>query len=276
MSRLNPKPSTMRSLFLHSGNQCAFPTCTNLILDSEKNYIGNICHIEAAEEGGERYNKNQSDEDRRSYDNLILLCRNHHAVTNDVVKYDVAQLKSMKKQHEMKALSVTEDLAQIFMNPTHWERINLPKNLNAIKTEIDNYFQPYEYQKLVYSAQELFMKLEKTPPLTRDFYANILLISESKDHTTYVDPRVVNEFLGTNDHQVSVHYSILRSKCIISDLMIDEDEYPTKCYYCFLTYDSDDTQAWLLQCIRDYYKNNRLERSFIDMVTELNFSLMDQ
>ena len=33
--------------------------------------IGEVCHIEAAEIGGERYNPNQSDEDRRDYSNFI-------------------------------------------------------------------------------------------------------------------------------------------------------------------------------------------------------------
>ncbi|WP_415282467.1 HNH endonuclease [Candidatus Nitrososphaera sp. FF02] len=49
--------------------------------------FGEICHIEAAESGGPRYNSKQTDEDRRHYDNLILLCRNHHKATDDEVTF---------------------------------------------------------------------------------------------------------------------------------------------------------------------------------------------
>ncbi|WP_172953346.1 hypothetical protein [Klebsiella pneumoniae] len=43
------------------------------LINSYGQYVGNVCHIEAAEVGGERYNKSQTDEDRRAYSNLILL-----------------------------------------------------------------------------------------------------------------------------------------------------------------------------------------------------------
>ena len=33
---------------------------------------------------GERFNAEQSDEERRSYDNLLLLCYQHHIETDDV------------------------------------------------------------------------------------------------------------------------------------------------------------------------------------------------
>lgn len=100
--RLVPEKETARKLFLLSGNQCAFPNCENNIIDSEDNYIGEFCHIEAANPGGERYNPNQTDKERRASENLILLCRNHHKVTNDIHKYTVTRLKEIKNKHESK------------------------------------------------------------------------------------------------------------------------------------------------------------------------------
>lgn len=58
-----------------------FSECSNEIIDESGNVIGKICHIEASEEEGSRYNPNQTDNERRSFDNLILLCEKHHIVT---------------------------------------------------------------------------------------------------------------------------------------------------------------------------------------------------
>lgn len=105
MARKAPKLDTLRALFAKSGNCCAFPGCKNKIINNKNQLIGEVCHIEAAEEGGERYNPNQTDEERRHYDNLILLCHEHHVETNDIQEYTVNKLKNMKKVHEAKFIN---------------------------------------------------------------------------------------------------------------------------------------------------------------------------
>jgi hypothetical protein len=82
---------TLKLLFALSGNQCAFPSCKEKIVD-DFNVLGEICHIEDANPGC-RYNPNQTDEERDSFKNLILLCRNHHVITNDKISYPVEVLK---------------------------------------------------------------------------------------------------------------------------------------------------------------------------------------
>jgi hypothetical protein len=101
---------TIKRLYALSGNQCAFPNCHISLLssDSEINF-SNICHIEAAEPGGQRYNSTSNDNYRRSYENLVLLCANHHLETNDVVKYTVPILQEMKKYHETKILKLISE-----------------------------------------------------------------------------------------------------------------------------------------------------------------------
>ncbi|GAB4532355.1 MAG: hypothetical protein Tsb0014_16750 [Pleurocapsa sp.] len=100
MARLSPKIDVLRALFARSGNQCAFPGCTQSLINQKNQFIGQVCHIEAAMEGGERYNPNSSDEDRRSYENLLILCYPHHIETNDVNEYPVSRLKQIKNEHE--------------------------------------------------------------------------------------------------------------------------------------------------------------------------------
>ena len=91
---------TLKRLFGLSRNRCSFPDCEKEMSDNKSAKHSNICHIEAANEGGERWNVNMEDKQRADYDNLILLCPPHHDETNDVGKYKVNVLKKMKKKHE--------------------------------------------------------------------------------------------------------------------------------------------------------------------------------
>jgi hypothetical protein len=100
MGRLAIKTDVLKSLFARSGNQCAFPGCTQPLINEKNKFIAQVCHIEAALEGGQRYNPNGNDENRRSYENLLILCYPHHIETNDVDEYPVERLLQIKREHE--------------------------------------------------------------------------------------------------------------------------------------------------------------------------------
>ncbi|UKY36969.1 hypothetical protein [Pantoea dispersa] len=277
MSRLNPKSTTLRTLFLRSGNQCSFPECNIELINSYGQYVGNVCHIEAAEKGGERFNASQTDEERRSYNNLILLCANHHLITNDEKAYTVQVLQSMKSNHENKShgKTVHENKVLAFVNSTHGETINLPQNLNNVKYSILEYFDEADLANLVGHAQNYFSQFRGVPEATRTFYAQILLISESIDHCTIIDIRKVPQFLSVADQYLHVHYTILENAGLLTEHMIDDDVHPVRAYRVFKTLDRDDIQAWLLQSIRNHYLRNQRQSEFVELVTDLNFNLMD-
>ncbi|HMK06442.1 MAG TPA: hypothetical protein VK476_02865, partial [Flavobacterium sp.] len=100
MARLAPTKDVVRRLFAYSGNICAFPDCPERLIDADGDFVGQICHIEGAEPGGERYNDSMDDEQRRAYENLLLLCYKHHVKTDDFILYPVDVLKRMKETHE--------------------------------------------------------------------------------------------------------------------------------------------------------------------------------
>ena len=76
--------TTIRRLDTLSGNQCSAPDCVNALVAKDKvSIVSKICHIEAASEEGPRFNPNMSDNDRRSYDNLILLCDECHTIIDN-------------------------------------------------------------------------------------------------------------------------------------------------------------------------------------------------
>lgn len=107
MPRLSLKPSVVKRLFALSGNKCAYPNCPENLVNVKGMVIGEICHIEAAEKGGERFNEKSNDEYRRSFENLILMCGKHHKETNDIIEYTTPKLKKFKADHEKKFLKNT-------------------------------------------------------------------------------------------------------------------------------------------------------------------------
>lgn len=65
-------------------------------------FVAQVCHIEAALPKGGRFNEYMTNEERRSFDNLVLLCYPHHVATDDVDKYTVEVMQAMKRSHEAK------------------------------------------------------------------------------------------------------------------------------------------------------------------------------
>ncbi|WP_341830999.1 hypothetical protein AACH28_16300 [Sphingobacterium thalpophilum] len=104
------KPSTVRRLDTLSGNECANPNCTKkLVAEDGISIVSKICHIEAASTDGPRYNKSMTDDERRSFSNLILLCDEHHTIIDNKEnegKYPVDLLKKWKDDHERKIIEI--------------------------------------------------------------------------------------------------------------------------------------------------------------------------
>lgn len=60
-----------------------------------------MCHIKAPSENGPQYVPNQSNDERRAFDNFILMCPIHHdVIDSDTESYTVEKLIELKKKHE--------------------------------------------------------------------------------------------------------------------------------------------------------------------------------
>jgi hypothetical protein len=96
-----PSEQTIKKLFALSGNICAFPGCQSPIIESSGTVTGEICHICARSSNGPRFDEKQTDKQRHSFENLILLCRRHHKIIDaEFEVYSVDALQEMKKIHE--------------------------------------------------------------------------------------------------------------------------------------------------------------------------------
>jgi hypothetical protein len=152
--RKKPSEKTIKKLFALSGNLCAFPDCNNNIFDKDDNFIGEICHIEAANPDGERYNPNQTENQRASYYNLIIFCRNHHSITNNESRYPVEVLHKMKKNHENKFMNhpflVSQKALDAYFSTIDEKLSDIVKSLNEIKTnKVKRYDLRVEFSSLI-------------------------------------------------------------------------------------------------------------------------------
>lgn len=98
-------------------------------MDAEGNFIAQICHIEAAEEGGERFNEDQDNEKRRAFGNLMLLCYPHHVITNNVEHYSVADMQEMKRRHEAKFADIVSKIRASIQDHTNESQLSFPATL---------------------------------------------------------------------------------------------------------------------------------------------------
>jgi hypothetical protein len=121
------KETTVKMLFALSGNRCAFPRCKNRLIERGV-VVGEMCHIEAKEAGGPRYNEHQTKEEREAFENFILMCAIHHKVIDTKpADYPVPMLQDWKAKHEDRVTAgatvrrhpLTADQVHQFMQTTN-------------------------------------------------------------------------------------------------------------------------------------------------------------
>lgn len=104
---------TRKMLWAKSGNRCAMHDCKKeLVVDiielSSSSIIGEECHIIAQSPDGPRGDENFDNVKIDDYDNLILMCGDHHTIIDDksnLALYTVEKLQNIKKEHENWVLS---------------------------------------------------------------------------------------------------------------------------------------------------------------------------
>lgn len=106
---MEPSLKTVKRLFAFSRNRCAYPHCDSSIVESSGTVTGVICHMKARSKGGPRYDPQQSEEERNSFSNLLLLCARHGKLIDSEPQYTVDVLLKMK---EAQAVSGTVEVSQ--------------------------------------------------------------------------------------------------------------------------------------------------------------------
>lgn len=191
--RLAPSLSTLRELFLKSGNLCSFPGCEKLMMNADGVFIGQICHIEGAEEGGERFNSSMTNEERRAVSNLMMMCYEHHQVTNDVVRFTVEILRGYKQDHESR---FSRPDRAILERLTDWTRLDEPteaQNLKRLNRVIPARLNEEELRASAQLVNSLVTRLRVVPVDLRRFIGAVALRMYRMSKTNVVRSRFLQD-----------------------------------------------------------------------------------
>ncbi|MDX8367872.1 hypothetical protein [Cytobacillus sp. IB215665] len=225
--RLSPKKEVLRELYLKSGNQCAFPGCTEFIMDMDGEIIGQICHIEAAMPGGQRFNTSQENEDRRDFPNLILLCPKHHKITDNVDKYSVQDLKDMKKEHEQKFSDIVSKLQNSIKDHTVLQNYSYTECCKKLSDQLGFGHSEEQLKEDSKVLNKLVDQLRKLAPDSLNLFAIMIQRSDpmpnSLDYCGEVIIKEITQATGESFNVIADHCVLLEKYGLTTSIDWDED-----------------------------------------------------
>ena len=210
--RVPPSRHTVRELYLKSGNRCAFPGCTKFLFNETGTFIGEICHIEAAEPGGERFNPNQSNAERASFENLVLMCHDHHLETNNVEKFDVVRMRHIKEEHERLYSDVVGKMLLKVADHTKHQDAVQAKNLQRMNEVLKWGHSDEELAESLVDLNEFVARLKKVPVPAREALQIIVERSEKSSYGSGLETQVPEVL-----HVTGLSTDELRGICRILD-----------------------------------------------------------
>ena len=220
--RLAPTQETLRELFLKSGNLCAYPGCGRLMMNEGGVFVGQVCHIEGAESGGERFNPNMTNEERRSVANLMLMCYDHHTVTNDVERYTVEILKGYKRDHEIRFSHPDRAILESLTDWTRQDEPTAASNLKRMSAILGWSLSDEELQESALALQPYIERFRLVPVDVRRFVGAVAMRIQRMKSTS-----AVSESLGGD----SILASDLRGALRLQDSSIMQRTNEMAAYY---------------------------------------------
>ncbi len=106
----SPDSHTQRRLFAASAGYCQNPGCANgLFVDAagQSIHIAEMAHVFAASDGGPRAKPDLSQEERGTFENLVLLCANCHTMVDKAPDaFPDTMMLGWKREHANKLLGL--------------------------------------------------------------------------------------------------------------------------------------------------------------------------
>ena len=190
MARKALSKEAIRILFAKTGNQCAFPGCCHPLVDDDNDFIAQVCHIEAANPGGERYSPAMTDNQRCDPSNLLVLCHRHHIKTNDESIYTAAVLRKMKVEHEAKWAERLYAAPEEVVDKLAEEELIYQKEIEGINAQWCASFDLAMAVRFPSSPLECLQEVENGVAWLRE------LLSELSEFTTHLPETVRTMLLG--------------------------------------------------------------------------------
>ena len=163
--RLIPQKDTLIRLFAKSANKCSYPDCQNHLFSFADVFVGQICHISGVMPDSARFNIDMSNEEKRQYDNLILLCHEHHIMIDQRPdEYPAELLKKLKRNHEDSVISTFDLSDEKFTNIVSHHYKGIDEKLDRIinlEAKDEHLKTPIKYHKKMDSLKVIKSKKAK-------------------------------------------------------------------------------------------------------------------
>ena len=185
LKRLAPTRETLRELYLKSGNLCAFSGCRKALFNGKGVFVGQICHIEAAMPGGARFNKKQTNEQRRHVSNLLLMCYDHHVETDNVSKFPVNRMRRIKEEHERKFSDIISSMLLSVTDHTTLTEPIFAKNLKKLDEVLEWDLTEGQLSECVNELEKMSVEFGKIPLPSRELF--LVLVNRSQPGRYYAD-----------------------------------------------------------------------------------------
>lgn len=212
VKRLTPKAKILREVFLKSGNQCYYPSCTRIMMTDDGEFVGEVCHIEAAMPGRERFNENQTNEDRRQFSNLMLLCHDHHVVTDNEIEYQLERMISIKRDHESVFTNIAGKMKEAFVDQSSLIKESKARSLIKLNESLGWGNTEEELDECVKDIEEFTNRLKKLPIKTRGLLPVIAMrVYRGSTGNLEFSPNEVCEATCSTVKDLQVHLEILEN-----------------------------------------------------------------
>ncbi|MGL5869339.1 HNH endonuclease signature motif containing protein [Clostridium chrysemydis] len=205
------KYNVRRLLYANSGNICAMYGCSNSLVYANTASINEICHIEAVNEKGARYNSDLTDNYVNSYENLMLLCPTCHSIIDNKKNegfYTVAYLKQMKQFHEQQVQEALMKKVAI-EPPIYLEGYDV----SGIVASYNDLYEKEVNEKYVYKILNIILSMNVA--IRSVVYGIVILCSE--DRTEQVDVHRLHQMVNVDLYAYAGIMMLLEQQKIIEE-----------------------------------------------------------
>ncbi len=143
-------------------------------MNEKGDFVGEVCHIEAALEDGERFNPDMTNEERRAFDNLMLMCHDHHVETDNVDDFPVERMVEMKREHERRFSSPDRAILEHLTDWTTADEPTTVANLRSFNEVLDFNLSEEELDEMIDELNDHIERISRVPIDVRRFLGAVV------------------------------------------------------------------------------------------------------
>lgn len=205
--------------------------------------LGKIAHIHGAEKGAARFDETMSNEQRRAFDNLFLVCGGCHDIIDykeNLATYTADKLRKIKKSHEDRFRRAERALLEKYTDTTQIAQPTYPTTLQKLADSV-NMPEIANSADDVEGIRAFIDRLKELPLQEREF---ALAVAERMRRQN-LEKLPVDDVTGAfqiSRTKLKKHVDLLRHHCLGD---IDEGHHPGEYFVSLAGRDPWDINPWI-------------------------------